>query len=176
MSVAEIFAAGVVLVPIAYVGLLVLGKLGVGPLASEARSDTDNRDSTAGVPRSMSLEPGETVEYGIDPKRGRWKYHAALGVFMLPFGWGIPILIYSFRVRKRPQYVVTNRRIIEASPDHLASYDYEDISQIQAGAGVLESLLNRGNVQFSVDNRQLITLSWMRNPEHLAGLIDEHTA
>lgn len=176
MSVAEIIGAGIVLVPIVYVVVVVIAKLGAGPFASDAQARDDSFGSTARVPETVSLRAGETVEYQTDPKRNRWKYHALVGVLTLPFGWGIPTLVYAFRVRKRSQYIVTDRRIIEASPDGVASYDYEDISQVQTGARVLESLLNRGNVQFNVDNRQLITLGWMEKPDDLGGLLEKHTS
>jgi hypothetical protein len=176
MSVADVIAAGVVLAPIAYGSLIVLGKLGVGPFASEAGFSTDATNATARVPGIVSLNAGEAVKYQTDPKRDRWKYHAIMGVFLLPVGWGIGLLIYAYRVRKRSRYVVTDERIIEESPDGVVSYDYESISQVQSGARVLESLFSQGNVQFSIDNRQLVTLGWMQNPDELAGLIDKHTS
>lgn len=171
MSLLDVIIAGIVLVPVAFATLFALGWAGVGPLA---RTDERAADADSAVPPNVSLRPGETVEYATDPKRGRWKLCVAGGILLAPFVWGVALVVYGLRVRKRPQYIVTDERIIEARPDRTESYDYERVSQVQTGAEVLESLAGRGHVTFSVDERQLISLTWMSDPEALVGVISRY--
>lgn len=173
MGAADLLAVGIILVPVVYVALIAAGKLGVGPLTSYT-SRTSSRP--ASVPDTVSIREGETVEYQIDPRRSRWKRLALLAVFLLPFGWGVAVLIYALRVRDRARYVITDRRVVEETRDEVTSYEYDRISQVQTGASVPESIVGRGHVRFSIDNRTLVTVGWLRDPEALRTALRDHAS
>lgn len=173
MGFGDVIVAGIVLTPLCYSVLLVAGKFGVGPLASYT-SRVINQPTT--VPDGVPLREGETVEYQIEPRRTRWRRLALIGVVLLPFGWGIPILVYAKRVRNRARYLITDERVIEETRDTVTSYSYADIGQIQTGANIFESVFNRGHVTFSINHRDLITMGWLHDPEPLRQSLDRHAS
>lgn len=173
MGLAEIVGAGIILIPLSYGILLVAGKFGVGPLASYTSRVISHPTN---LPASISLRDDETAVYEIEPWRTRWRRLALFGTLMLPFGWGIALLIYAHRVRKRSRYVITDQRVIEETPDDVSSYAYADIAQVQTGATVIESLFNRGHVKFSVNRRDLFTIGWLHDPEPVKQTIDDYAS
>jgi hypothetical protein len=172
MGFADVLAVGVVLVPLVYAGVVVAGKVGSGPLSSRA-SRVSTRPTT--VPDTVSIGETETIEYRIDARRDRWKRTLVLAVILVPVGWGAVLLIYAYRVRNRAGYVVTDQRVIEETRDDETSYDYESIGQVQGGSTALESLVGRGHVEFSIDNRDLVTVGWLRNPDRITQTLRTHS-
>ncbi|KAB1196943.1 MULTISPECIES: hypothetical protein [Haloferax] len=175
MSTADIVALvivlvglGVVLIPFLYGAVYVAGRLGVGPLSNEGLDRSDSE--TAGL--TVDLRGDEEAVYVSSPDRERWRPLFVVGLFLIPFFWGVPLCFYAYRLRNQPKYVVTSDRVIEKIGSDTSSYPLADIAQLQTGANLSERLTNKGHVKFSVDHSQLVTISGLRRPGRVARLID----
>lgn len=103
--------------------------------------------------------------------QSHWWSLLLYGTMTIPIGWGIPLIVYALRVRKRPQYVFTDQRLLVVTRDETDTVPLDEVSQVQGGVSPLESIVNRGHVTFRIGETQLETISYLSNVNELVDAI-----
>lgn len=161
-----LFVAGVFVLPVAFVVATYAGVVDIG-FTSAVLAPNERQ-----LPSRVVLDAGEQPEVATNVDRSKWKLLLVVGAVLLPIGWGVPLMVYGWRLRNRPQYVFTTDRLVVEDPDGTASHALDDISQVQTGSTVVESLLNLGHVRFSIDRGTLVTVGYLNDAPTVADHID----
>ncbi|MGZ0746429.1 hypothetical protein [Haloparvum sp. AD34] len=156
------FVLGVFALPVAVVVGAYTGAIDVG--FTSAVVSPSNRQ----LPDSIGLDAEEEPIVATVVKRSQWLPLLFVGFVLIPIGWGIALMVYAWRLRKRPQYVLTNRRLIVENTDATESYELSRVGQIQTGSTVVESLLSLGHATFSIDRGKLVSVGYLSDPETIA--------
>lgn len=170
IGIAFLAFLGFLFSPIALFVAIRAGRFDIG-LATVTTSPTRSDRGAVG-----ELEPDEDFVVITHPKRSRWTVLCLLGIVTVPFGWGVAMIVYALRVRNRPQYVFTDRRLLIENRGETDAVPLDAVSQIQAGVSPLESILNRGHVTFRVGETQLETISYLTGVDELVDAITEAQA
>lgn len=157
-----LFVVGVFAAPIALLAGLYTGAIDIGFTSVSLSPDA------ATLPARVDLDPGEQPVVATSVDRSRWVPLAVVGVLTVFFVWGLALLVYAWRLRRRPQYVFTDERLVVEDPDGTSSHDLDSVGQVQTGTTVLESLVNRGHATFSIDRGTLVTIGYLSDPSTFA--------
>lgn len=151
--------------PIVLIVAVIAGKLSLG-------STTVLIDpSETAVSVSERIDADEQIVAATVPARSNWRKIAALGIVLIPSTWGVPLLAYANRVRTRPKYVFTDKRLIIEERTDTESFSIDRIGQVQTGSSAIESIINRGHVAFSIDHERLEKVTYLRNSSEFADSI-----
>lgn len=156
---------GFLVSPIALVIAIRAGWLDIGLTTATTEPTRVDRERIGG------LEPGERIVAVTSAKRSRWKLLLLSGIASLPIGWGIAMIVYALRVRKRPQYMFTTERLLIETRGDIESVPLEEVGQVQGGVSPLESIINRGHVTFRIGETTLETVPHLSNVDELVDAI-----
>lgn len=160
-----LFLVGVFVAPIVLLAGLYTGAIDIGFTSVSLKPDR------ATLPADIDLNTDERAVVATTVDRSRWLLLTTVGLVTIPFGWGLALLVYAWRLRRRPQYVFTNDRLVVEDPDGTSSHALDTVGQVQTGTTVVESLVNRGHARFSIDRGTLVSVGYLRDASALADRI-----
>lgn len=163
MGIFDVIAIGVVGVPVVYGLLYAVGTQGIGPLQDVdgflptgwERSGSPTADATT---EAAAAEPPAGTLRTFTPRGPPSGLLLVFGLLTLPFGWGIPILVYAFRNSGEEKYAITESALVKYGSS-LEEYPLAEISQIQVQQTIPERLRGTGILKFRHGKANFVQIS-----------------
>lgn len=116
------------------------------------------------------INDNESIQHIIEPRPSRnWLILVTILLF------GLPVIYYIYSIRKRPEYIVTNNRIIAVDGQEiLNSWPYSDMGQIQIGQNWFEILQDKGHIIINLPNSKVKKITDVDNYKNIADTIGQN--